>query len=53
MIASHGILRMRNFCDRSCVENVLEIIWKNVVEPDRPHMSVYDNMAHALCVLDN
>jgi hypothetical protein len=29
---------------------VYEIMWKNVVEPDRPLMT---NMAHAHCMLDN
>jgi hypothetical protein len=28
---------------------VYEIMWKNVVEPERP---TDDNMAHALCTLD-
>jgi len=27
---------------------VYELMWKSMVEPDRPHMP-----AHALCVLDN
>jgi hypothetical protein len=27
-------------------------MWKNVVEPERPHMAVGSNTAHALCVLD-
>jgi len=28
---------------------VYEIMWKNVVQPDRPH----NNMGHAHCMLDN
>jgi hypothetical protein len=28
------------------------IPWKNMVEPDRPQMTIY-NTAHALCMLDN
>jgi len=31
---------------------VYEIIWKNMVVPDRPQITMY-NTAHALCVLDN
>ena len=48
------LLRMRNISDKSCVENqnthfviifsqrcaVYEIMWKNIVEPDRPQMTV-------------
>jgi hypothetical protein len=48
---------MRNFSDKSCRENqnthfmlsnffsenpaVYEIMWKNIVEPDRPQMATY------------
>jgi hypothetical protein len=30
--------------------SLCEIMWKNMVEPDRPQMTY--NTAHALCVLD-
>ena len=30
------------------IRAVYEIMWKNMVQPDRPD----DNMAHALCTLD-
>jgi hypothetical protein len=30
---------------------VCEIMWKSMVEPDRPQMTIYT--AHALCMLDN
>jgi len=39
------LLRMRNISDKSCIENqdthgyaVYEIIWKNMAQPDGPHM---------------
>jgi hypothetical protein len=32
---------------------VYEIMWKNVVEADRPQMTIQYNKAHALCMLDN
>jgi hypothetical protein len=47
------LLRMRNVLRQKQCGKCLEIILKNMVEPGRPQMSVYDNMAHALCVLDN
>ena len=50
------ILKMTNVSDKSCLENqsthfvfnnvfsenyaVSEIMWKNVVEPDRPHITI-------------
>jgi hypothetical protein len=36
-----------------CPENVTvcDIMWKNMVEPERPQMTL--NSAHALCMLDN
>jgi len=52
---------MKNASDKICRENqntkflfdalffvVYKIMWKNIVEPDRPD----DNMAHAHCMLD-
>jgi hypothetical protein len=32
------------------IRAVYEIMWKNIVQPDRLHM--YDNIAHAHCMLD-
>jgi hypothetical protein len=31
---------------------VCEVMWGNVVEPDRPQMTVKHNMAHVHCLLD-
>jgi len=30
-----------------------ETTWKNLLEADRPQMTIRDNMAHAHCVLVN
>jgi hypothetical protein len=61
---SSSVLRMRNVSDKCCGENqnrfyvqyfffenfaVYGIIWKNIVQPNRPH----ENMAHVQCMLDN
>jgi len=55
--------RMRNVSDKSCRENqntyfvfsnffpekgaVYEIIWKNIIEPDRPQMTIWRCALHA------
>ena len=67
IISLRILLRKRNVLDGSCTEYhsahfcsvaihengvVNEIPWKNVVEPDRPQMTMY-NTAHALCMLGN
>jgi hypothetical protein len=56
VISRYMILRMRNYSDKSCGENqnrhfvfnpppetraVYEIMWKNVVESDRPKMTIW------------
>ena len=51
MIASRGM--SEKFLRQKLCGKCLEIIWKNMVEPERPQMSVYDNMAHVPCVPDN
>ena len=67
MIISYSILlRLRNVWDRICRGNqnthwwsvtsfwnfaVYEIMWKNAVDPDRSQIN--NNMAHALCILNN
>jgi len=41
MVVSHRILRKRNVSDRSFRENKnTYFISKNMVEPDRPHMTI-------------
>jgi hypothetical protein len=55
IISVRSLLRMRNVSDKSCKENqntnftfynfsenraVYEIMWKNVVEPDRPQTTI-------------
>jgi hypothetical protein len=56
IISRSVLLRVRNVSDKSCRGNqntrftfssifsedhdVYEIMWKNVVEPDRPHMTI-------------
>jgi len=55
-MTSHSVLRMKNLSDKNCVENqnthfefnkfsfqnraVYEIMWKNIVEQDRPQMTI-------------
>ena len=57
MVISHSLLRMRNVSDKSCRENqntcfmfntffpkncaICEVMWENVVEPDKPEMAVW------------
>jgi hypothetical protein len=63
IISRSALLRMTNVSGKICRENpnthfmfffsfenraVCEIMWKNVVEPDWPQMT----MAHARCILD-
>jgi hypothetical protein len=56
LIIARLVLRMRNVSDKSCKENqhthfrfnnnfsvnlaVYEIMWKNMIQPDRPQMTV-------------
>ena len=67
MIAARRILRMRNVSGKSCRANqnkhlfsviffseilaVCEIMWRNVIEPDRPHMAILYKAAHKMCDL--
>ena len=60
---SHPVLRMRNVSDKSCRENqnthfmfkilfleihaICEMMWKKIVEQDRPHMLVWHR--HGTC----
>ena len=32
---------------------VYEIMWKIIVEPEKPQMTIYSNTALALCMLDS
>jgi hypothetical protein len=68
MIYRTILLRMRNVLNR-IVEKIkthcmfynffsenrafYEIMWKSMIEPDRPQMTIYYNTAHAHCMLDN
>jgi hypothetical protein len=55
-IKTHILCSVTFFLNRA----VYEIMWKNVVQPDRPQMAIWrmriacwiDNMAHAHCMLD-
>jgi hypothetical protein len=67
IISLSVLLRMTNVSDKCCRENkninfmfknffsenhaLYDIMWKKMVEPDRPHMT--NITAHALCMLDN
>ena len=61
------LCRIRNVSDKTCRENqthfifknvsenrvLYEIMWKNMAEPERPHVTIDTNTAHALCMMDN
>ena len=62
------LLRKRSVSDQPCTETqnthfmfniffpgnrvIYEIMWKNMVQPNMPQMTIYNN-AHALCMLGN
>ena len=66
IISRSFLLRIRNVWGKICGENqnthfiqqlfffqiraIYEIMWKNIIEPDRPQMTI--NTAHAHCILD-